>query len=529
LLENIAGNADCRVHELTLLSEQEQQQIANWNDTTQDYPQDATLVSLFETQVSYNGNAIAVSYAGESLTYSELNAQANQLANYLRSKGVGPDTPVGVCVDRSLELVITLLGILKAGGAYVPLDPEYPQQRLTYMLEDADISLLVTQSKLHSSFPDYDIDVFLIDEDWDKLSNEATNNPEQNAGPNNLAYIIFTSGSTGRPKGVLNEHHGIVNRLLWMQEEYKLDATDAVLQKTPFSFDVSVWEFFWPLTTGARLVMAKPGGHRDSGYLIKEIISEKITTMHFVPPMLQVFLQDTTATNCTSLKRVICSGEALSMELQQHFFAMLPAELHNLYGPTEAAIDVSYWACERDTKETAVPIGAPVTNTQLHIVDKYGHPCAIGLPGELWIGGDQVARGYINRPELTAAAFITDPFSGKPDARIYKTGDLVRWRADGNIEFLGRIDHQIKLRGFRIELGEIESHLVQLDKVQQAVVLLREDTPGLKQLIAYVECTEPAEFEQENARSILNKHLPDYMVPTAFVALQTFPLTANGK
>jgi amino acid adenylation domain-containing protein len=389
--------------------------------------------------------------------------------------------------------------------------------------------LLITQSSLQASLPDYETDILLIDAEWDKLATESRDNLAQLAGPDNLAYIIFTSGSTGRPKGVLNEHHGIVNRLLWMQDEYQLDSSDTVLQKTPFSFDVSVWEFFWPLMTGARLVMAKPGGHRDTTYLIEEIISERVTTMHFVPPMLQVFLQDVTATNCTSLKRVICSGEALPIELQQRFFAMLPAELHNLYGPTEAAIDVSYWACERDDESTSVPIGAPVANTQLHVVDEQGQPCAIGVPGELWIGGTQVARGYINRPELTAAAFVADPFSKQPNARAYKTGDLVRWRADGNIEFLGRIDHQIKLRGFRIELGEIESHLTQLDKVKQSVVLLREDTPGLKQLVAYVECADPIAFDQDMARKALDTQLPDYMVPTAFVALEVFPLTPNGK
>jgi len=529
LLEQIATTVDCHVRDLSLLSTADSAQIALWNATDRDYPLDETLVSLIEKQVAATPAAPAVSYAGTTLTYAELNARANQLALWLRDQGVGAETAVGICVDRSIELVVGLLGILKAGGGYVPLDPEYPQQRLAHMLEDADIKLLITQSELQARLPATDARILLIDAEADQFGTLPTDNPAPLAGPDNLAYIIFTSGSTGRPKGVQNEHHGIVNRLLWMQDEYGLTAADSVLQKTPFSFDVSVWEFFWPLLNGARLVMAKPGGHRDSSYLADIIQQENITTMHFVPPMLQVFLQDANADGCTSLQRIICSGEALPFDLQQRCFDLLPAELHNLYGPTEAAIDVSYWACQRDSDDTTVPIGAPVANTQLYVVDEHEQQCPVGVPGELWIGGAQVARGYINRPELTAAAFIVDPFSADENARCYRTGDLVRWRADGNIEFLGRIDHQIKLRGFRIELGEIEAQLADIATVEASLVLLREDTPGLKQLVAYVQVTEPHNFDAALAADLLGKELPDYMVPGAFVALREFPLTPNGK
>jgi amino acid adenylation domain-containing protein len=529
LLKDIATDARRPLGELSLLTEQERQSLNNWNDTDRNYPQDATLVSLFETQVARSPDAIAVSYASEALSYAELNRRANRLAHYLQGRGVVADMPVGVCIERSTELVVALLGILKAGGAYVPLDPEYPALRLAHMLEDAAISTLLTHSSLAGQLPENSADAIMIDHDWVSIERNSDDNPALAAGPDNLAYLIFTSGSTGRPKGVMNEHHGICNRLLWMQDEYQLDSTDRVVQKTPFSFDVSVWEFFWPLTTGAQLVMARPGGHRDSTYLARLINEQAITTMHFVPSMLQVFLQDPNAASVNSLKRVICSGEALPFELQARFFETIDAELHNLYGPTEAAVDVSYWACEKNGPDTIVPIGRPVANTQLHVVDQTGRAVPVGVPGELWIGGTQVARGYVNRPELSAQSFIPDPFSDRPGAMIYRTGDLVRYRADGNIEFLGRIDNQVKLRGFRIELGEIEASLDMYDTVEQSVVMLREDTPGLKQLVAYVVARNQQNFDAEGARAHLSSELPDYMIPAAFVMLETMPLTPNGK
>jgi amino acid adenylation domain-containing protein len=529
LLTGIAEQPERSLAELPMLTAAETALLDSWNATTRDYPRDITLVSLIEQQVAATPDAIAVAYEAEQLTYAELNGRANQLAHYLRNHGVAPDAPVGVCLERSLDLVVALVGILKAGGAYVPLDPEYPAERLAHMLEDARVSMLISQPELASSLPKHSATTLLLDEQRAAIAQFDDSNLPAVATPANLAYIIFTSGSTGRPKGVMNEHHGICNRLLWMQEEYGLTSDDRVLQKTPFSFDVSVWEFFWPLISGAQLVLAAPGGHRDTGYLARLIASAGITTLHFVPPMLQVFLQDPHAATCASIRRVICSGEALPYELQERFFGTFAADLHNLYGPTEAAVDVTYWACQRDSADRTVPIGRPVANTLLYIVDTGGKRVPIDIPGELWIGGEQVARGYINRPELTATSFIPDPFSTEPGARVYRTGDLVRWRADGAVEFLGRIDHQVKLRGFRIELGEIEAQLDALPTISQSVVLLREDVPGLRQLVAYVITAAGQTPDAEQIRTALGKELPDYMVPAAIIAMKRFPLSPNGK
>jgi acyl-coenzyme A synthetase/AMP-(fatty) acid ligase len=327
----------------------------------------------------------------------------------------------------------------------------------------------------------------------------------------------------------MNTHEAILNRLQWMQDAYRLTAHDAVMQKTPFSFDVSVWEFFWPLMTGARLVVARPGGHRDPSYLAQLIAREKITTLHFVPSMLQIFLgQEGLANSCASLKRVICSGEALPLELQHRFFATLGAELHNLYGPTEAAVDVTYWACQRDSALNTVPIGRPIANTQIYILDPQLQPVPIGVTGELHIGGIGLARGYHRRPDLTSQKFIRDPISSNPNARLYKTGDRARFLPDGNIEYLGRLDHQVKIRGFRVELGEIEALLNQHPGVQVCTVAAREDLPGDMRIVAYI-VKAGGEVRPSDLRDSLRTKLPDYMVPAAFVMLDKIPLTPNGK
>jgi amino acid adenylation domain-containing protein len=551
LLEGIIADANRPVAEIPMLLDAEREQLlvgwnattvdwnataVDWNATAVDYPQDATLQSLLEAQAAATPDAEALvfsdeSFAETSLSYAELNARTNQLAHLLIEHGSEPDDLVGVCMERSVEMVVALLGIIKAGLAYVPLDPDYPEQRLEHMLEDADLKVLLTQSAVQAALPNHSVPMLVLDEAGDELAKQSTDNPPSRATTDNLAYVIFTSGSTGRPKGVMNEHRGIVNRLLWMQDEYGLTGDDRVLQKTPFSFDVSVWEFFWPLISGATLVVAKPGGHKDPGYLAEIINQEKISTLHFVPSMLQVFLADEAATDCTSLTRVICSGEALSHDLQSRFYKLYSHAigLHNLYGPTEAAIDVTYWACPRESNASVVPIGRPVANTSIYIVDKAGNPTPVGVPGELWIGGTQVARGYVNRPELTGERFISDPFSDVADSRVYKTGDLVRYRADGVIEFLGRIDHQVKLRGFRIELGEIEAGLDALPQVEQSLVLLREDVPGDKRLVAYVSGANNTAPDVPALRQALAAELPDYMVPSAFVVLNAFPLLPNGK
>jgi len=530
LLTGILVNPDLPVSRLPLIGVDERRHLlTDLNDTAVSYPEDATLQSLLEQQAAASPEALALTFNDEQLSYADLNARSNRLAHWLRSQGVAADDMVGVYMERSIDMVVALLGIVKAGGAYVPLDPDYPEQRLRHMLEDAGMRLILTQSRLAKSIPKTAATIFEIDTQMAELAAQNTENPAPLAKPNNIAYVIFTSGSTGRPKGVMNEHRGIVNRLLWMQSEYKLDATDRVLQKTPFSFDVSVWEFFWPLISGATLVVAKPGGHKDSDYLCELIRSTAITTLHFVPSMLQVFLQDPAAKQCTSLRRVVCSGEALSHDLQTRFYLTLDAQLHNLYGPTEAAIDVTYWACQRDSRDTSVPIGRPVANTLIYIVEPNGEPAPMGVAGELWIGGTQVARGYANRPDLTAERFIPDPFAAAQDARVYRTGDLARHRNDGAIEFLGRIDHQVKLRGFRIELGEIEACLDGLSSIEQSLVMLRETAPGNKQLIAYITGSDKSRPDVPALRESLKAQLPEYMVPAAFVTLDEFPLLPNGK
>ncbi|MFZ0962496.1 MAG: amino acid adenylation domain-containing protein [Terriglobia bacterium] len=445
-----------------------------------------TLPELFEAQAERTRDQVALVFEQQTLTYGELNRRANQLAHHLRGLGVGPEVLVAVCMERSVELVVALYGVLKAGGAYVPVDPDYPQERVAYMLQDAGAPVLLTQSRLVGRLPSHDGKVVCLDTEWGRMAGEDMANPAKATAPENLAYVIYTSGSTGRPKGAMNTHRGICNRLLWMQDQYGLTGADKVLQKTPFSFDVSVWEFFWPLLVGARLVVAEPGGHRDGAYLVKLIREQGVTVLHFVPSMLRVFLEEPEVEKCQSLRHVMCSGEALPYDLQEQFFRLLPSQLHNLYGPTEAAVDVTHWTCRRGDERKIVPIGRPVANTQIYILDHHLQPVPMGVPGELHIGGVQVGRGYHKRPELTAEKFIPDPFSGDPEARLYKTGDLCRWLADGAVEYLGRMDFQVKIRGYRIELGEIESVLLSHPGVREAIVMAREDIPGDARLVAYV-------------------------------------------
>jgi amino acid adenylation domain-containing protein len=431
-------------------------------------------------------------------------------------------------MERSVELVLALVGILKAGGAYVPLDPDYPSQRLDFMLEDAAPTVLLTQSHLANRLPGHAGHTLCLDTDWGADADAAAPPmlPQPALTPEHLAYIIYTSGSTGRPKGAMNTHRGICNRLLWMQQQYHLGPDDTVLQKTPYSFDVSVWEFFWPLLTGARLVLARPGGHKDPDYLARLIHDEGVTVCHFVPSMLRAFLSEPELEErCVCLREVICSGEALPYELQQRFFARLGSRLHNLYGPTEAAVDVTYWPCHRDDARRLVPIGRPVANTQMHVLDKQGQAVPVGVSGELYIGGVQLARGYLNREELTAERFVVHPELG----RLYRTGDVGRWLSDGVLEYLGRTDHQVKLRGFRIELGEVEAALAEHPSVRESVTLVREDTPGDQRLVAYVVPNGQTVISVEELRVFLRGKLPEPMAPSAFVVLESLPLSPNGK
>ncbi|HDS1733729.1 non-ribosomal peptide synthetase [Pseudomonas sp. BP8] len=493
-----------------------QRLLSDFNDTEHPYNLAQTLHGMIEAQVERSPETVAVRAEEGELSYRQLNHQANQLAHHLIGLGVKPDDRVAICVERGLSMVVGLLAILKAGGAYVPVDPDYPAERIRHMLSDsAPVAVLVHAATRHVPGA-----ALVVDLDQPTWQTQSTANPDvMGLTPRHLAYVIYTSGSTGLPKGVMNEHAAVVNRLLWMQDAYNLDAQDVVLQKTPFSFDVSVWEFLWPLQTGARLVMARPGGHRDPEYLRQVIRAEDVSTLHFVPSMLDVFLAHGEA-SADRLKRVLCSGEALPGSLVRRFHQQLPTvELHNLYGPTEAAVDVSAWHCITAPDNT--PIGKPIANTTLYVLDEQGQPVPQGVAGELYIGGVQVARGYLNRAELTGERFIDDPFSTRSDARLYRTGDLARHLADGNLEYLGRNDDQVKIRGLRIELGEIQAGLTRLTGVKEAVVVAHE-----QRLIAYYTGSpQPV----DTLRTALLTHLPEFMVPALFMHLDTLPLSPNGK
>src|SRR6266568_4366315 len=412
LLEGVAANPDQLIAELPLLAEAERNQIVvEWNKTKKDFPSDRSLHEFIEKQVEQTPDAPALLFESQQLSYRELNARANQLAHWLRKRGVGPDVLVGICVDRSVEMVVGLLGIMKAGGAYVPIDPDLPRERMTGMLQDAEPRVLLTQEYWLELFHEQSLPILCLDRDWCTLQVEPETNPVLVTQGTNLAYAIYTSGSTGKPKGVPNVHRGIVNRLLWMQDTYRLVENDRVLQKTPYSFDVSLWEFFWPLMTGACLVVARATGHKDPDYLVNLIIEQNITTIHFVPSMLSIFLETPEIEHCTSLRHVFCSGEALPFELQERFFQRLGAELHNLYGPTEASVDVTYWRCTPNSGRSSVPIGRPIWNTQIYILDKHLQPVPAGIAGELHIGGVGLARAHLLRAELTRQQFIPDSFS----------------------------------------------------------------------------------------------------------------------
>ncbi|GAA3446648.1 non-ribosomal peptide synthetase [Planomonospora venezuelensis] len=554
LLRAAVAEPDARISELEIVPPGERERIlAHAAGPREPCDREATLGTLFEAQAARTPDAVAVEFEDVRLTYAELDARAGRLARRLRGLGVGPGSRVAICAERSPELVAGLLGVLKAGGAYVPLDPDYPAERIAFMLADAEAAVLLVQRTVADRLPPTGAVTVPLDEVGDGARDEARDEPPPggpppSAGPSDIAYMIYTSGSTGRPKGVPNTHAAIVNRLDWMQRSHRLsagdaenagDAGDVVLQKTPAGFDVSVWEFFWPLVTGARLLLARPGGHRDTAYLRDLIIERGVTTMHFVPSMLAAFLTEEGIERCTSLRRVVCSGEELAPHVAERFFARLPgAELYNLYGPTEAAVDVTQWRCVPG--DATVPIGHPVQNTELYVLDRRLRPVPFGVPGELHIGGVQLATGYHARPGLTAERFVPDPF-GPPGSRLYKTGDLVRLRRDGAIVFLGRIDTQVKIRGQRIELGEIESVLREQPGVGEAVVTVREDgAPGDRRLAAYVvPAARPGPAAPETAagpapdpaglRTALKALLPDAMVPSAIVVLDALPLSPNGK
>jgi amino acid adenylation domain-containing protein/non-ribosomal peptide synthase protein (TIGR01720 family) len=513
--------------EINFISDSETKQLTQWgvNDTRYDNTQ--PVHQLIEQQVELTSDAIALVFEEQELTYQELNQRANQLAHYLIAQGVKPEDKVGIAVERSVGMVVSLLAVLKSGAAYVPIDPELPQARIEYIVESSEIKLLLSQSHLSADITAGLDVVSLVMLDKLDITDFRTENPNITIKGEQLVYVIYTSGSTGKPKGVANTHGALYNRLAWMQEAYSLTSEDKILQKTPFGFDVSVWEFFWPLMYGAQLVVAPVGIHKDPEVLIKTINQYQISTLHFVPSMLQAFIASESATSCTSLTRIVCSGEALPAPLQATTLQKLPqAQLYNLYGPTEAAIDVTHWTCTGNG-DVPVPIGAPISATSTYVLDSGLNLVPEGSIGELYLGGAGLARGYLNRTDLTSASFIANPFS-EEGGRLYRTGDLVRWNAHGELEYLGRIDHQVKIRGFRIELGEIEGALLKQNDVHEAVVIARE-YQGNARLVAYVAASENSELDTQQVQTNLMKVLPNYMVPALVIVLKTLPKNQNGK
>lgn len=529
ILEGAIEHPDTALDKFSLISDADERALKNWNDTAVHYPNNEKCIhSIIEEQARKTPNGISVEFEEESMTYAELNTKANQVAHQLSSMGVVTGDIVGICMERSCEMIIAMLGIMKAGGAYAPVDPEYPSDRIQYILEDAGVSVVLTQEQMKSHVPEYSGTTLCLDSQWDKVSRQAQSNPNNTVNNRNLAYVLYTSGSTGKPKGCLLPHHPVVNRLLWMNATYKLGPGDRVLQKTPYSFDVSVTELFCPLFEGATLVFAKPGGHKEPRYLIETIENSNITTCHFVPSMLTSFLLELQEGDCTDLKRIYTSGEALPYPLVEKVDKQLNATLHNLYGPTEAAVDVTFWDA-RLRADRKVPIGKPIGNVELYVLDSNLDKVAIGMKGELCIGGMALALGYMNRPDLTDEVFVGNPFNSEAESRLYRTGDLVAWMQDGNIEYFGRIDNQVKVRGFRIELGEVESVLAKQPAIRDQVVVPYTEQDGSQHLAAYVVFTPGQEMMVKQLRNALKKDLPDFMVPSIFMQLDKMPIGLSGK
>ncbi|MGP9766974.1 amino acid adenylation domain-containing protein [Halomonas sp. AOP13-D3-9] len=525
ILQVLAEVPERALSDIELLGKDEQLKLQEWGVNTQRYTDAQPIHSLIGRQVAATPEATALVFEDQSLSYAELNTRANQLAHYLIGLGVKPETRVGIAMERSIEMVVGLLAILKAGGAYVPLDPEYPSERLAFIADDSGIELLLTQHHLRESLPVAD-GLSVVELDRLDVAHHGSTDPAVAIHGEHLAYVIYTSGSTGRPKGAAIRHEALTNCMVWMQETYQLIDTDAVLHKAPFGFDVSVWEIFWPLSVGARLVIAQPGDHRDPERIIELIQRHGVTTLNFVPSMLKAFLAYPDVKAKTRLKHIMCGGEAVPATLQQDVAECLEgANLHDLYGPTETTIHVTHWWCRGDAHRQ-IPIGRPISSTRTYVLDSELNLAPTGVAGELYLGGVSLARGYLNRSDLTAERFISDPFA--EGERLYRTGDLVRWREDGQLEYLGRLDHQVKIRGLRIELGEIEAELLSRPEIREAVVVAQEG-PGGSILVAYVVPQADCELGTSKLRDRLGQKLPDYMVPGVVVTLDALPLNANGK
>jgi aspartate racemase len=551
LLESIVANPEQHLWDLPLLTTAEQNQLlVEWNNTTTDYPNNTCIHQLFEAQVEQTPNAIAVVFQNQQLTYQQLNQRANQLAHHLQKLGVKPEVTVGICLERSVEMLIAILAILKAGGAYIPLDPTYPQERLTFMLQDSQLSLLLTTSKIvHNSLyasakaspnridnnqqspinPEQ-LTVICLDKTWKTINQENPENPKSNAKTTNLAYIIYTSGSTGNPKGVQITHQSLTNFLQSMLIDPGLKSEDILLAVTSISFDIAALELYLPLLIGAKLVIASTEVAADGQQLLKAIDHNQVTVMQATPATWQMLLQAGWNSSTANVKKILCGGEALSKELARELLSKSDS-VWNLYGPTETTIwsTIYYLEALPNHPGSSITIGRPIANTKIYILDSHLKALPIGVPGELYIGGTGLARGYLNRPKLTREKFIPNPFEKSKDNRLYKTGDLARYRSDGTIEFIGRIDNQVKIRGFRIELGELEMAIAQHPNIEQTVVIAREDNPGDKQLVAYIVPHPEQALTTDELCRFLKQKLPDYMLPRAFVFLDTLPLTPNGK
>ena len=530
LIESVCTNPESPITDLDIVSPDERRQLLiEFNDTRTDYPEGKCIHDLFAQRARHAPANVAVAFENFRLTYAQLEARANQLAHHLQGLRVGPEVPVAICMERSLELVVGILGILKAGGAYVPLDPEYPRERLAYVMEDVCAPVLLTQQSLRDVIPKRGVEVVCVDSDWETIARYSENPAPVSANARNLAYVIYTSGSTGQPKGVMVEHCGLINAINWIVKTLELSSSDRCMLKTPITFDAAGRELFPTLLAGGTLIIAEPGGHRNSRYLAETLRQERISILHCVPSLLRLLVEEPAFDDGLALRATMCGGEALAPQILARFQSRCPAKLYNVYGPTEAIIDSTYWLCEERNAHSAIPIGRPIPNARIYILDDLLRPLPIGVVGNVYIGGAGLARGYFSRPDLTAEKFIPDPFSGEPGARLYNTGDLARYLPDGNIEFLSRTDYQVKIRGFRIELGEIEATLGQHPAVRQSIVLVQEDGSGEKRLVAYVAAEAMAGTTPNELGGFLKDKLPEHMVPAVFVMLDAFPLTANGK
>ncbi|MBW4680494.1 MAG: amino acid adenylation domain-containing protein [Microcoleus vaginatus WJT46-NPBG5] len=531
LLEAIVANPDQQIQNLPLLTENERQQLLfEWNNTEIDYPQTVCIHQVFEAQVEQTPDAVAVVCEGEHLTYQELNAKANKIAHHLRSLGIVPDTLVSICAERSLEMMAGILGILKAGAAYVPLDPAYPQDRLSFMLEDTQAPILLTQHRLIEKLPQHNAQVICLDADWETINQHSDCNPNAEVSPEHLAYTIYTSGSTGKPKGVPITHQNLVHST-FARTAYYQEPVKSYLLLSPFAFDSSVAGIFWTLCQGGSLVLPQDGAQADVPQLIELIEQNQVSHWLSLPSLYGLLLSIAKPQQLNSLRAVIVAGEACQKDLIERHRQRLPhACLFNEYGPTEGTVWSTVYDCGDLAENTLVPIGKPIPNMQVYLLDSHLQPVPVGVAGELHIGGAGLASGYLNRPDLTAEKFIANLFSQNSNSRLYKTGDLARYLPDGNIEYLGRIDHQVKIRGFRIELGEIEALLNSHLSVQETAVIPREDVPGDQRLVAYIVPSATANSDLiKEWRRFLKERLPAYMVPSAFVLLEALPLTPNGK